>query len=257
MSADQAILEARGVRHAFGGVQAVNDTSFTIRQGEFVGLIGPNGAGKTTLLDCLSGRIRNYRGQVLFEGTDITKRPLDAVARAGLIRSFQVSRVFNRLTLFANLMVASQGQKGEKLRWALTGRWRDEEEQIQARVIQIIEEFRLAPLADAYASEASGGQRRLIELARLILAEPKMLLLDEPFAGVSPANRKSLAEWLSFINKEKGLSVLMVEHRLEQVERLCSTAIVMANGRPIARDAMSALRQDRAVVDAYFGGATE
>lgn len=248
------LLRVESVAHSFGGVQAVDGVSFDVRRGEFVGLIGPNGAGKSTLLDCISGQINGYRGTIRFDGQDISRLPMFKVARRGLVRSFQVSRVFDRLTVLSNLMAAAPGQKGERLLWAVLGGWRGEEAAHVRRSDEVLDDFQLTPVAQAYASEISGGQRRLVELSRTLLGEPKMLLLDEPFAGVSPANRRKLGDWLLSLNRDMGLTILMVEHRLEQVERLCSTAVVMALGRQIARDSLANLRRDPRVVAAYFGG---
>lgn len=250
----EVLLRVDALRHSFGGLQALDGVNMEIRAGELVGLIGPNGAGKSTLIDCLSGHIANYRGMVTFDGADISRLPLHKVARRGLVRSFQVSRVFDRLTTTSNLLLAPQKQRGETLLGALLGRWRREESEHLREVSQVLADFDLARVGDAYAGEVSGGQRRLIELSRALLTRPKMLLLDEPFAGVSPANRRILGHWLLKLNQESGLTILMVEHRLEEVERLCPRAIVMAAGRPIAQGALSDLRADKEVVSAYFGG---
>ncbi|HLH70785.1 MAG TPA: ABC transporter ATP-binding protein [Candidatus Dormibacteraeota bacterium] len=248
------LLRVEALAHAFGGVQAVNGVTFEVHRGEFLGLIGPNGAGKSTLLDCLSGQIRDYRGRVVFDGQDVSRWPLFRVARTGLVRSYQVSRVFDRLTVLSNLLTAPPRQRGERLPWALLGGWRAQERHHLELAQAALMDFELTPLARTYASEVSGGQRRLVELSRALLTGPKMLLLDEPFAGVSPANRRRLGDWLLRLNQEAGLTILMVEHRLEQVERLCSSALVMAAGRVIARDSMANLRRNPRVIEAYFGG---
>ena len=137
---------------------------------------------------------------------------------------------------------------------ALFGGWRGEEQEHLREVRGVLADFDLTRVGDEYASEVSGGQRRLIELSRALLTKPKMLLLDEPFAGVSPANRRNLGDWLVSLNRDSGLTILMVEHRLEEVERLCPKAIVMAAGHPIARDSLADLRTNKEVVSAYFGG---
>ena len=152
-----------------------------------------------------------------------------------------------------NLMVAPPAQEGEKIWRAVFGGWRAQEQSNVVKAQAMLDKFELSRLANAFASEASGGQRRLVELSRALLAEPSMLLLDEPFAGVSPANRQRLGDWLRALNRDSGLTILMVEHRLEQVERLCSTAVVLANGRVIGRDSLARLRDDPQVVAAYFG----
>ena len=251
---DDVVLRVDGLSHYFGALRALDDVSFDIRRGEFVGIIGPNGAGKTTLIDCLSGQIRGYSGRVTFDGADITHLPLHKVARRGLVRTFQVSRVFERLTTTSNLLLAPQQQRGETLWGSLFGGWRGEEREHLHEVSEVLADFDLTRVGDEYASEVSGGQRRLIELSRALLTKPKMLLLDEPFAGVSPANRRNLGDWLVSLNRESGMTILMVEHRLEEVERLCPKAIVMASGHPIARDSLADLRGNKEVVSAYFGG---
>jgi branched-chain amino acid transport system ATP-binding protein len=251
---NDVLLQVESLSQSFGGLQAVDQASLEIRSGEFVGLIGPNGAGKSTLIDCLSGHITGYRGKVTFDGADISHLAMHKVARRGLARTFQVSRVFDRLTATSNLLLAPQDQRGETVVGALLGRWRQEEREHIREAGEALAEFDLTRIADSFAGEVSGGQRRLIELSRALLMRPKMLLLDEPFAGVSPANRRILGDWLVALNRESGMTILMVEHRLEEVERLCSRAIVMAAGRPIAQGSLTDLRADKEVVSAYFGG---
>ncbi len=248
-----ALLEVDSVAHSFGGVQAVAGVNLKVSEGVFKGLIGPNGAGKSTLIDCISGHFRSYRGHVRFAGLDITGWPLHRVAQAGLERTFQTSRMFHRLTVLSSLMVAPMHQRGESLLWSLLGGWRNQESQLVNEARSLVTEFGLEALADSYAGEVSGGQQRLTELTRALMMKPRMLLLDEPFAGVSPTNRKRLVVLLKALNQERGLTILMVEHRLEMVEQLCDSIIVMAEGRVIAEDTMANLRKNPKVVDAYLG----
>jgi branched-chain amino acid transport system ATP-binding protein len=250
---DEQMLQVEDVAHSFGGVQAVSGASLTVGSGKFLGLIGPNGAGKSTLLDCISGNIKNYSGRVVFNGEQISGLPMYKVARRGLVRSFQSSRVFGRLTVTSNLMTAPRGQKGERLVSALFGGWRKQDDENLLAAQSLVDDFGLGHLADMYAEALSGGQRRLTELTRALMLRPKMLLLDEPFAGVSPVNRQNLARWLRDLNKHGELTILMVEHRLEMVEQLCDSVVVMAEGRVIAQDSMEELRRNPHVVEAYLG----
>ena len=247
------ILEVRGVRHSYGGVQAVAGVDLDVSAGEFIGLIGPNGAGKTTLLDCISGAVRPAGGSVVFRGTPVTGRSLHDIARLGMVRSFQTARVFGRMTLLSNLMSAPGGQRGERLLRALLGGWRGQEAAQLDDARAMLRRFDIAESAEQYGAALSGGQRRLTELSRSLMVGPVALLLDEPFAGVSPTNRRRLADHLQALSRDHGITVLMVEHRLELVEELCDRIYVMAEGRVIAQGRMADLRRNAAVVSAYLG----
>ncbi|MDE3112996.1 MAG: ABC transporter ATP-binding protein [Chloroflexota bacterium] len=253
LDAAQAFLQVHGVAHSYGGVQAVRGVDLEVRSGEFVGLIGPNGAGKTTLLDLISGAVHPQRGRVVFKGQDITGKPFHAVARLGLVRTFQTARVFARMTVLSNLMSAPAGQRGEDLVPSVFGGWREQERTQLGRAREMLGRFRIGEAADQYGSELSGGQRRLTELSRTLMAGPTMLLLDEPFAGVSPTNRARLAAHLRALSTERGITILMIEHRLDLVEQLCARIVVMAEGRAIAEGTMSDLRRNKTVVSAYLG----
>ncbi|HEV2250563.1 MAG TPA: ABC transporter ATP-binding protein [Candidatus Limnocylindria bacterium] len=249
----EPILRVRGVAHSYGGVQAVGGVDLDVEAGSFVGLIGPNGAGKTTLLDCISGAVRPARGSVTFRGRDVTGRPLHEIARLGLVRTFQTARVFGRMTVLSNQMAAPSGQLGERLLRAVLGGWRLQEAGQLADALEMLARFDIAAAADQYGGALSGGQRRLTELARSLMARPSALLLDEPFAGVSPTNRRRLATHLQTLSRDHGITVLMVEHRLELVEELCQRIVVMAEGRVIAQGSMADLRRNATVVSAYLG----
>ena len=251
--AGRPLLQIEHVGQWFGGVQAVNDVSFSVPAGSFYGLIGPNGAGKTTLIECASGVIRSYRGKVSFDGQDITGWPLHRVANLGLVRTFQASRVFGRMTILSNIMAGPPRQRGERLLDACFGLWRKEERGFLGQARGFAQRFELTDVVDNYGSDVSGGQRRLTELSRALMTRPKMLLLDEPFAGVSPTNRARLAKELRRLCDEEGISILMVEHRLELVEQLCDHIIVMAEGLVLAQGSMDELRTNSAVISAYLG----
>jgi len=247
------ILRISDLAHAFGGTQAVAGVSFSVPRGAFCGLIGPNGAGKSTLIECVSGVLNSYHGRVMFDGRDITGWPLHRVAGLGLSRSFQVSRMFGRMSVLSNLMAAPPAQIGERLLPSFVGGWRDQEAENVTGAWGMLRRFFIDDVAQNYGNDLSGGQRRLTELSRSLMTCPHMLLLDEPFAGVSPTNRARLAEHLRALQRDDGMTILMIEHRLELVEQLCDNIIVMAEGRIIAEGSMADIRKDAAVVSAYLG----
>lgn len=237
---------------SFSGVQAVAGVSFEVDQGSFLGIIGPNGAGKSTLIDCISGRHRGYRGSVFAWDADISRRRLHTVAELGIIRTFQVARPFGKLSVLSNLMFGPRWQGGERFQTALLGGWKEQEAELLREAWASVEMFDLGAVAESYGSQLSGGQERLVELSRAVMARPRVLILDEPFAGVSPSNRALLAGHLRRL-WETGVTVIMVEHRLEWVERLCSRILVMAEGRLIADGSMASIRTDVRVLEAYLG----
>src|SRR5579875_1587693 len=258
--ADNA-LACSGLVKAFGGVQAVRGATFSVPEGHVCALIGPNGAGKSTAVNLIAGTMTADEGRVRLGGTDITGWPANRIARAGLIRTYQLSREFGRLTVLENLMVAPAGQPGESLlsvffRPALV---RAAERENLERALRTLRAFGLYDLRDSYAGDLSGGQKRLLELARSVMAlpraaGPRVLLLDEPMAGVNPALIDRIGEHILQL-REQGGTVLMVEHNLGVVERVCDLVIVMAEGATLATGTMRELRDNPAVVRAYLGGA--
>jgi ABC-type branched-subunit amino acid transport system ATPase component len=253
--AASAIVEVDGLRADFAGVQAVAGASFAIAPGTITGLIGPNGAGKSTMIKLIAGALRPSAGQVRYDGRDITGRPAHWVARQGLIRTFQLSSEFARLTVMENLLVAVPGQRGATLLGALRGRrrWRAQQAALAGQALALLAEFGLTQAADQYAGELSGGQKRLVEIMRALMASPRLLLLDEPLAGVNPSLRETITGHLLRL-RDGGLSMLMVEHELGAVERCCDPVIVMAQGRVLAEGSMRDIRANREVVDAYLLG---
>ena len=246
------IIETRGLRKSFGGVQAVRGISLSIQPGICFGIIGPNGSGKSTFLDCISGMQRGYEGTALLAGVDISGLTIHKIAQLGLVRTFQVSRLFEDMSVLSNVMVAVPDQEGESLWKATTGGWRRSQIDAVRKARGFLKRYGIEEQEGSYASELSGGQRRLLELARLMTTRPRVVLLDEPFAGVSPVNRARLVNQLQELVRQ-GITIVMIEHRLELVEKLCDRVAVMAEGQIIAEGSMGDLRQDKQVISAYLG----
>jgi len=246
-------LDLNEVSCSYGGTKAVRSVSFSIPKGAYVALIGPNGAGKTTLLNCISGYNSNYRGRVLFDGHDISRKPLHHVANQSLARTFQVPRIYRRMTVVSNVMLGARRQIGESVLGAVLGTWRKQEAENLERAWALLTRFGLERVADNYGAELSGGQERLVELCRILMLKPRAILLDEPFAGVSPANRRRLADLILELKSDPDFTILMVEHRLEWVDQLCERTIVLANGAVIADGTLAELRGQKSVIDSYLG----
>jgi len=240
----------------FGGLVAVDDVSLEIHGGRITGLIGPNGAGKTTLFNMIAGRLIPSSGHIVLEGRDITKLPVHERSHMGLARTFQIPQEFARLTVIENLMVAGNGDKGDSVfNAAFRHRnYRDEEEEIYHRARETLEFLELEKLRDAKAGTLSGGQKKLLELGRALMGNPRIILLDEIGAGINRTLLVRIAEMIARLNVERGLSFCLIEHDLAYVQRLCSDVIVMAEGRVLTRGTVEAVRQDERVIEAYFGG---
>jgi ABC-type branched-subunit amino acid transport system ATPase component len=244
-----------GVGRSFGGLRAVSDCSFEVRRGTITGLIGPNGAGKTTMLNVLAGALKPDRGSIRFHGLEIAGLPAHKVAQLGIARTFQLSSEFARMTVLENLMVAPLNQRGDSPWAALLGPrvWMGEELRHVESAWALLQRFGLSQLAHEYAGNLSGGQKRLLELARALQMQPRLLLLDEPMAGVNPALIAQLADYIDGLHRE-GLTIVMVEHEMGTVERLCNPVIVMAQGRVLSEGSMAEIRADPDVVAAYLSG---
>lgn len=251
----EPLLRLADVGKNFGGLQAVRGCSFEVRQGSINGIIGPNGAGKTTTLNMIAGELRPDAGQIVFDGVELQGRPPYAMAKLGIGRTFQLARELGRLTVMENVCLAPQGQKGESLLWAALQpkSVRAQEREIQERAREVLRTFNLYDKRNDLAATLSGGQKKLLEIARAMMARPKLLLMDEPTAGVNPALRDRLLEHIRSIHDE-GLTILIVEHNLSVIEDLCDDTIVMAAGSVLKRGRLADLRRDEAVVAAYLGG---
>ncbi len=249
------ILVARDVHRDFGGVKAVDGATFNALRGRITGLIGPNGAGKSTLMGIVGGAIKPVSGTVMFEGHDVTGLPSHRIARLGMIRTFQLSAEFTKLTVLENLLVAAPHQKGESLLGAELGRpyWGANQDALVDSAREVLDRFAMTAKENELAANLSGGQKRLLEIMRALMAKPKMLLLDEPFAGVNPTLAREIERYLLDL-RDEGLSMIMVEHELSVVERVCDPVVVMAQGKVIAEGSMSDVGARQEVLNAYLVG---
>ena len=249
------ILECRDLVREFNGVPAVDGVSMAFQRARLTGIIGPNGAGKSTVLAMLAGTLPTTSGQVVLKGEDITGLQAYRRARLGLVRTFQLASEFKRLTVLENLVAAVPNQRGETFRGAVLGRryWGAQERVSIERAEDMLDRFGLLALADRYAGDLSGGQRRLVEIMRALMAEPDVLLLDEPMAGVHPRLAHELGMHLVRLCEE-GTTVVMVEHELSIMDEFCDPVFVLADGRVLAEGTMSALRAREEVVEAYLVG---
>jgi ABC-type branched-subunit amino acid transport system ATPase component len=253
--AGQVLLTAEDLGKHYGGVRAVDGAALVISPGSITGLIGPNGAGKTTVLGIISGFVRPDSGRVWFDGQDVTRLPAYRRARRGLVRTFQLPHEFGRLTTIENLMAAAPGQRAETAVGILAGKpyWRSQDREILARAVRLLDLFGMTDKADEPAARLSGGQKRMLEVMRALMAQPALLLLDEPMAGLSPALSGRL-EQICLGLKAEGLSIVLVEHELGAVDRLCDHVVVMAQGRVLSEGTMAELRVSKEVQRAYVVG---
>lgn len=251
------ILDIQDVGYAYGGVWAVKGCSFSIRAGEVTGLIGPNGAGKSTLIEMLSGTLTPRTGKLFFDGADITGMGPARVARAGIARTFQSARVLGPLPAIENVVLAAQGQVGENPLNALfrRGSWRQQEEDLRKEAAGLLAWLGLEHHLLSPAGTLSGGQRRLLEIARALMAHPKLLLLDEPTAGVFPETSQLIAKRVREIAAQ-GVTVLLIAHNMGFLEAVADDVVVMAEGRVLTRGPLEVVREHADVVSAYLGTAS-
>ncbi len=247
-------LSVRGIDKSFGGFRALDGVSFEMPTDGLLGIIGPNGAGKSTLFSVVSGFIAADAGSVTLDGRALDRLGAASRARAGMVRTFQVPREFHHLTVRENLMAAAPGQSGESLfgLFLRPGRVRSEEAAIRVEAEATIALLRLAPVADTPAGRLSGGQKKLVELGRALMARPRLILLDEPFAGVNPVLVEQIMERIGVLNA-RGIGFLVIEHDLGALSRLVPRLVVMDRGRVLAAGAPQEVLADAAVREAYLG----
>ncbi len=252
-----APLVVDGLRKEFGGITAVDGASFEVEQGTLTGLIGPNGAGKSTTFNCITGVHSPTAGQVTFQGESITGLAPHEICDRGLVRTFQIARELSEMTVLENLMLAPKNQRGEKLRNAVIPGRRDDvvsqETELLERVWETLEFFEIDHLAETDAGTLSGGQRKLLEMARALMTDPEMVLLDEPLAGVNPTLEEKLLDRIHEL-RDRGRTFLLVEHDMDVIMEHCEHVIVMHQGKVLAQGPPEAVRNDDQVVEAYLGG---
>jgi neutral amino acid transport system ATP-binding protein len=247
------ILVADGITRRFGGLSAVNVDHLEFQRGVITGLIGPNGAGKTTLFNLLTGFDRPDTGMWTFDGTSMRGMPAHRVAQSGMVRTFQLTKALSRLTVIDNMKLGANSQRGERfLSSLIPSRWRDQERANEERAEGLLERFNLAHMRDEFAGSLSGGQRKLLEMARALMVEPDLVMLDEPMAGVNPALAQTIVSHVQDLAAE-GLSVVFVEHDMDVVRTISDWVVVMAEGQVIAEGKHSSIVADSRVIDAYLG----
>lgn len=252
---DEVALEARDIGLTFGTFVALEGVSVSFRRGGITGIVGPNGAGKSTLFNVLGGQVRPDRGAVLLDGSDMTRQPPHMRARRGLTRTFQISRELGALTVLENLLLAFPRQPGEGMLAALRGgtRVKRAEDEAFARASALLRRVNLWRLADAPANALSGGQKKLLELCRALMLEPRVVLLDEPAAGVNPVLVGELCDFIRTL-RDEGLSFGIVEHNMDLVAALCDPIHVLAEGRLLTSGSFDEISSNTRVTEAYLGG---
>ena len=250
------MLQLKGVSKTFGGLRAVDGVGFSVAQGSITGLIGPNGAGKTTLFNIVAGALAPSAGEIRYRGNRIDGLPPHRIHRAGIARTFQIPRPFAALSVLENAMLAPTGQSGERFWNALfrPGRVRLQERANRDKALSVLEFLGLTRVADEPASNLSGGQMKLLELARALMSDPGLILLDEPGAGVNPTLLHAIMDRIAELNR-RGVTFLIIEHNMDLVTTLCRPVIVMAGGRVLMEGDAQAVRRDPRVLEAYLGQA--
>jgi branched-chain amino acid transport system ATP-binding protein len=239
----------------FGGIKAVNNASLTVKKGSITGLIGPNGAGKTTLFNVIAGVYPPSQGEVFLENENITKLPPHELFNRGLMRTFQIAHEFSSLTVRENLMMVPGNQSGENLLdvWLHSSKIEREEEYIAKKSIEVMEFLQLSSLANEFAGNLSGGQKKLLELGRTMMVEPKIVFLDEVGAGVNRTLLSTIGDAILRLNRDLGYTFCMIEHDMEFISRLCNPVIVMAEGSVLAEGSANEIKANNSVIEAYLG----
>ena len=249
-----ALLEIQGLSKSFGGLHAINGLDFHVEEGEVVSVIGPNGAGKTTFFNLVTGMETPDEGSIVFDGQELVGLRPNQILQLGMARTFQNVRLFPAMTVLENVQVGQHARTKAGLLGAIfkTPSQRREEKEIEERAMALLKKFKLDAKADDFAASLSGGQRKLLEMARALMSEPQLVMLDEPMAGVNPALTQSLLDHILDL-KDEGMTVLFVEHDMHMVRHIADWVIVMAEGKVVAEGDPISVMKDPAVIDAYLG----
>ena len=249
------MLSVQNISMHFGGIKAVDKVSLSIKTGSITGLIGPNGAGKTTLFNVIAGLYKPNVGQIVLDGQDVTGAAPHELFHKGMLRTFQLAHEFSSLTVRENLMMVPPSQSGERLidTWLSPKRVRAEEAAHRQRANDVIAFLQIAHLADEYAGNLSGGQKKLLELGRTMMTDAKIVFLDEVGAGVNRTLLHQIGDTILRLNKEHGYTFCMIEHDMQFIARMCDPVIVMAQGRVIAQGSAAQIQANEDVIDAYLG----
>ena len=255
MQSDSNILQINNLSKFFGGLAAVSNCSLKIKKGSITGIIGPNGSGKTTLFNLISGNLESTQGTVLFNNEDITNIPSYELFSKGVLRTFQIAHEFTTLTVLENLMMVPPNQFGERLTYALLNnkRVKQQEEQIREKAIEVINFLNLNHLTQELAGNLSGGQKKLLELGRTMMVDPKIVLLDEVGAGVNRTLLNEITDAILRLNKEKNYTFFVIEHDMDLIEKICDPVIVMAEGSVLFKGSFNEVRNNETVIEAYLG----
>ena len=250
------MLKIEGVHKSFGGIKAITDCSLEVQEGSITGLIGPNGAGKTTLFDIITGHYKPDRGHIFFQGQNIEGLPPHKIFHKKIFRTFQISREFAQMTVLENLMIIPAQQSGENIwnTWVRPGTIKHQEKEIQAKALEVLEFVELIKLKNEYAGSLSGGQKKLLEIAKSMMSDSQLVLLDEPGAGVNPTLMKKLIANIETLCHEKEMTFFLIEHDMDLVMKLCNPVIVMSEGKKLAEGTAEEIKRNEAVMEAYLGG---
>ena len=250
------VLEVRNLEKHYGGLQAVRGVSFEVLEGQIFGLIGPNGAGKTTTFNMIAGSEIPTKGKIFLYNEDITGVPTHELYDLGLLRTFQLSHEYKKMTVLENLMVAGSHQVGENIfnSWFSTKRVKLREKEILNKALDSLEFLGLLNLKDELAENLSGGQKKLLELGRTMMTEAKLVLLDEPGAGVNPTLMLKIIDMIRRLNIERGYTFCIIEHDMDLIADLCQKVVVLSEGQVLTEGTMSNVKNDERVIQAYFGG---
>jgi branched-chain amino acid transport system ATP-binding protein len=250
------LLKVENLNMHFGGLHAVRDCSFEIQAGTITGLIGPNGAGKTTTFNMIVGELKPTSGRILFEGEDITGLPAHKLFHKGIVRTFQIPHEFAQMTVLESLMLVPPDQPGEHLlvNWIAPAKVAAREAEVRKRAEEVLEFLSISHLRDELAGNLSGGQKKLLELGRTMMTDAKLVLLDEPGAGVNPTLLLKIRDMIRALHRDRGYTFCLIEHDMDLIASLCDPVIVLAEGSVLTEGKMDEVRQNQEVLDAYLGG---